>query len=103
MSLALSNLLALAAPANGTYVIYNRVLSPTGDKLALSYNGENQYVTAEPLKLAQNQLVSLFDDWISLDDIIIHFPRSVVPQQLRCYTADTQPQRPQFPRSCLGK
>jgi hypothetical protein len=39
----------MSKPEPGNYVIYNRVLSPTGEKLALSFNGENQTVTVRPL------------------------------------------------------
>jgi len=37
-------------PAVGTYYIYNRVLSPIGDKLAITYQGENKYAIVTPLK-----------------------------------------------------
>lgn len=33
----------------GTYIIYNRVLSPAGEKLAISFNGNNQLATVKPL------------------------------------------------------
>ncbi|KZP02658.1 hypothetical protein FIBSPDRAFT_969741 [Athelia psychrophila] len=33
----------------GTYVIYNRVLSPLGEKLAITFNGSNQGATVKAL------------------------------------------------------
>lgn len=35
-------------PAAGTYRIVNRVLSPTGDKLAITYNGQGSAATVTP-------------------------------------------------------
>ena len=45
---------------NGDYVIYSRVLSYTGQKLALTSNGVNQYAAVQPLAspAAQTQVVS---------------------------------------------
>ncbi|CCO31802.1 hypothetical protein RSOLAG1IB_07344 [Rhizoctonia solani AG-1 IB] len=36
-------------PSNGTYIIYNRVLSPNGKQLAMTFNGNGQSITATPL------------------------------------------------------
>lgn len=33
----------------GTYIIYNRVLSPAGEKLAITFNGNNRGVTVKTL------------------------------------------------------
>ncbi len=41
----------------GTYYIVNRMLSPSGQKLALTFNGENNTVTVTPLINANNQAV----------------------------------------------
>jgi hypothetical protein len=49
----------MSKPEPGNYVIYNRVLSPTGEKLALSFNGENQTVTVEPFSDRSNLLASI--------------------------------------------
>ena len=45
---------------SGDYVIYNRVLGHTGSKLAITFNGVNQYATVQPLgsSASQNQIVS---------------------------------------------
>ncbi|GAB1522841.1 hypothetical protein RhiTH_005966 [Rhizoctonia solani] len=36
-------------PQNGTYIIYNRVQSPQGQQLALTFNGDRQDITGTPL------------------------------------------------------
>lgn len=46
----------MAAPA-GTYYIINRVLSPTGDKLALTFEGQGSAAQVTPLANAANQQV----------------------------------------------
>ncbi|KAG9224206.1 hypothetical protein CCMSSC00406_0004705 [Pleurotus cornucopiae] len=46
---------ASAMPNPGTYYIVNRVLSPAGQKLALTFNGERNTVTVTPLVNATNQ------------------------------------------------
>jgi len=38
----------MSKPPAGLYIIYNRVLSPTGEKLAITYNGERNAVTVSP-------------------------------------------------------
>ena len=38
----------MSKPPAGLYIIYNRVLSPTGEKLAITYNGERNAVTVTP-------------------------------------------------------
>ncbi|CUA75225.1 hypothetical protein RSOLAG22IIIB_11581 [Rhizoctonia solani] len=40
--------------ANGTYIIINRVLSPQGQRLAMTFNGANQAVTGTPVGAQNN-------------------------------------------------
>ena len=47
----------MSRPSAGNYIIYNRVLSPTGEKLAITFHGENQFVTVEPVTSDNNQVV----------------------------------------------
>ena len=42
----------------GNYVIYNRVTDQNGAKLAITFQGDNQYVTMEPLTYSAEQTVS---------------------------------------------
>jgi CCL2 lectin-like len=49
----------MSKPAAGNYVIYNRVLSPTGDKLAITFNGQNANATVQPLSYNASQKVRL--------------------------------------------
>jgi len=44
-------------PPAGTYIIYNRVLSPTGQKLAITFQGDDQFATVEPFERRNNQVV----------------------------------------------
>ncbi|KDQ26460.1 hypothetical protein PLEOSDRAFT_1043947 [Pleurotus ostreatus PC15] len=46
---------ASAMPNPGTYYIVNRVLSPAGQKLALTFNGERNTVTVTPLSSFHSQ------------------------------------------------
>ncbi|KAG8882828.1 hypothetical protein FRB97_004404 [Tulasnella sp. 331] len=39
----------MSKPADSTYYIINRVLSPTGEKLVITYNGQNQAATVTPM------------------------------------------------------
>ena len=43
---------------NGDYVIYNRVLDPNGQKLAITFQGNGEYATLEPLTYSSEQTVS---------------------------------------------
>ena len=54
------SIFAMSSLPNGDYVIYSRVLSYTGQKLALTSNGVNQYAAVQPLAspAAQTQVVS---------------------------------------------
>ncbi|KAG9224205.1 hypothetical protein CCMSSC00406_0004704 [Pleurotus cornucopiae] len=45
----------------GTYYIVNHMLSPSGQKLALTFNGENNTVTVTPLINATNQAWAIKD------------------------------------------
>lgn len=47
----------MSKPSAGNYAIYSRVLSPTGEKLALHFNGSNQTVTVKPLDKSDAQIV----------------------------------------------
>lgn len=49
----------MSRPSEGNYVIYNRILSPTGEKLAITYSGTvNQNATLTPLDNTSHQIVS---------------------------------------------
>jgi len=41
-------LTTMSKPSEGTYVIANRVLSPSGQELAITFNGENHATTLTP-------------------------------------------------------
>ncbi|KAJ7054392.1 hypothetical protein C8F01DRAFT_1235197 [Mycena amicta] len=46
----------MSRPADGVYFIYNRALSPQGEKLAMVFNGNQQPITVTPLNTsATNQ------------------------------------------------
>jgi hypothetical protein len=45
----------MSKPADGNYYIIQRVLSPTGDKLAVTSNGQGQSVTLTPLANSASQ------------------------------------------------
>ena len=47
----------MSRPSAGNYIIYNRVLSQTGQKLAITFNGDNQYPTVEPFGNSKHQVV----------------------------------------------
>jgi hypothetical protein len=47
----------MSRPTAGNYIIYNRVLSPTGQKLAITFQGENQFATVESFGHVKNQIV----------------------------------------------
>ena len=44
----ISAFIAMSRPSAGSYVIYSRVLSPTGDKLAFKAHDIDEFVTVEP-------------------------------------------------------
>jgi len=45
----------MSKPADGTYVIVNRVLSPNDEKLAITFNGEGNTATVTPLSSSPSQ------------------------------------------------
>ncbi|KAF9795706.1 hypothetical protein IEO21_11077 [Rhodonia placenta] len=45
----------MSRPSAGTYIIYNRVLSPTGEKLAFTFTGQNKTQTVTPLSNNETQ------------------------------------------------
>ena len=57
-SLTINPLLAMSRPAPGTYVIVNKVCSPYGDKLAITFNGEGNALTVTPSANSSSQRVS---------------------------------------------
>ena len=42
---------------NGNYIIYCRTLSPTGSKLAITFEGSGALATVRPLGYTENQIV----------------------------------------------
>jgi hypothetical protein len=51
----------MSKPTPGNYYIINRVLSPTGDKLAITSNGQGKTVTLTALtNLASQQVLFLY-------------------------------------------
>jgi len=52
----------MSKPSDGSYTIYNRVLSPTGAKLAITYGGHlNESLTVSPLTRSSGQVVCAFN------------------------------------------
>ena len=47
----------MSRPSAGNYIIYSRVFSPTGQKLAITFHGNDQYATVEPFGNNPNQVV----------------------------------------------
>jgi hypothetical protein len=50
----------MSKPAAGTYYIVNRVTSPTGEDLAITFNGQGNVATVTPLTRADSQKVIPF-------------------------------------------
>ena len=44
----ISTFITMSRPSAGNYIIYSRVLSPTGDKLAFKAHDIDEFVTVEP-------------------------------------------------------
>ena len=63
--------LAMSAVPNGLFSIYSRVLDNTGEKLAITFNGINQYVTLQPLGSSTLPTQKVSD--IGLSRIVIVF------------------------------
>ena len=61
---------------DGEYILYSRALSHTGQKLAISFNGNDAYATVKPLGYSQDQIVSR-----PLSTHVLHFPTPLCPSQ----------------------
>jgi len=48
----------MSKPAPGNYIIYNRVLGHTGQKLAITFTGQDKPATVTPLSYTNEQIVS---------------------------------------------
>ncbi|EIW83809.1 hypothetical protein CONPUDRAFT_119225 [Coniophora puteana RWD-64-598 SS2] len=46
----------MSKPSPGRYVIYHRIQSSSGERLAITYNGQNGYPTVNPLTYEDNQI-----------------------------------------------
>ena len=64
----------MSRPSAGNYIIYSRILSPTGEKLAINSHGIDQFVTVE--------LHPWNDDSF---DIIVRNPVPLLSLHLLCY------------------
>ena len=68
----------MSRPSAGNYHIYNRLLSTAGERLAITFHGENQFVTIEPFAEDNNDQVfcnpSLYS--VCLYSIIIRIDRN---------------------------
>ena len=51
----------MSKPSAGRYVIYHRVLSPSGEKLAITFNGQSNYATVTPLTNSNSQIWNVRD------------------------------------------
>lgn len=49
--------MSASRPTPGTYYIINKVLSADGDKLAITFNGEQNHATVTPLSGSTKQRV----------------------------------------------
>jgi hypothetical protein len=47
----------MSRPSAGTYFIYSRVTSYTGQQLTMTFNGENKAITVTPLDKSSKQRV----------------------------------------------
>ena len=47
----------MSRPAPGNYIIYSRILSSSGRKLAMTFKGENQFATVEDFADQENKQI----------------------------------------------
>ena len=59
----------MSRPPPGNYIIYSRILGPTGQKLAITFHGDDRFATVEPYGHQKNQVVRnpLFSVIISIN------------------------------------
>ncbi len=62
----------MSRPSAGNYIIYNRVLSPSGQKLAITFHGDGQFATVEPFGNNKNQVVRNTSHLLSLH-LLCHY------------------------------
>ena len=76
----------MSKPKAGTYYIVNRVNSPIGEKLAITYNGEGKAATVTPLTNADSQKVKI----MSLPNFRRILPRLYVQWSINDYDGKNQ-------------
>lgn len=59
----------MSRPAPGSYIIYNRALSPSGEKLAITFVGQGNTLTVTPKTNSTTQIVrcvsSVFSNYLT--------------------------------------
>jgi len=75
-------LTTMSKPSEGTYVIANRILSPSGQELAITFNGENHATTLTPKANSPAQRVCSLLYFIipHLHDYFSGFSRIMMPE-----------------------